>query len=503
MRHRADAREDARENARTEGVRAYAARLDPRCNSVLNRLISFLNDLGQWGYALLFVAAALECAAFLGLVVPGESLVLVGGFFATRGVFDLWTLMIVIALGAVLGDSIGYELGRHLGRTWLERYGGRVGIKSAHLDRAETFFATHGGKAVFLGRFVGFARALVPFIAGSSRMRYSRFAAYNVAGAVLWTVAFVLLGYAVGESWRVAERWIGRASAIAGGAVIVALGAVWTWHWLVRHEVGVKSRMANWTAQPRFATLRRSVAPAMEFVQDRFSNTGYLGLQLTIGVIVLTAATWLFGAVVEDVITGDPLAVLDGTVAAWLVARTTPTLNGVLGAVAAFSSPSLITGLTFIGALVAAMWRRWTWLLALVCAVAGSTLLNLLLRYVFRHTLPGSASDPITAASRYNFPDGHVVTATALYFSFAVAAAVAIRAWRWRVAVILGAMLMLVATAFARMMLGVTYLSDTLAGLAEGVAWLALSLTAVSTVARRIELGSVSAADPRAPGPSR
>lgn len=139
---------------------------------MLNHLISLLSQLGQWGYALLFVAAALECAAFLGLIVPGESLVLVAGFFATQGVFDLRAVMIVVALGAAVGDSIGYELGRHLGRPWLEHHGGRFGVTPARIDRAEEFFARHGGKAVFLGRFVGFARALVPFIAGSSRMPY-------------------------------------------------------------------------------------------------------------------------------------------------------------------------------------------------------------------------------------------------------------------------------------------------------------------------------------------
>jgi len=95
------------------------------------------------------------------------------------------------------------------------------------LDRAEAFFARHGPKAVFVGRFVGFARALVPFVAGASRMPYRRFVVYDALGAALWTVGFVLLGYALGASWRVAEQWIGRASMVLAAAAGIAVLALW------------------------------------------------------------------------------------------------------------------------------------------------------------------------------------------------------------------------------------------------------------------------------------
>ena len=194
---------------------------------MLDRLLALVTGLGHWSYLILFAAAALECAAFVGLFVPGESLVLASGFLSHQGVLELGPVMATVAVGAVVGDTIGFQLGTRLGRGWLLRHGRRLGVTPARLGRAERFFERHGPKAVFVGRFVGFARALVPFVAGTSGMNYGRFLAYNVLGAVLWTVTFVLLGYLVGASWRVAERWIGRGSLILGIVVAAVLLMLW------------------------------------------------------------------------------------------------------------------------------------------------------------------------------------------------------------------------------------------------------------------------------------
>lgn len=111
-----------------------------------------------------------------------------------------------------------------LGREWLLRHGSRFGIRKRRLRQVEVFFQRHGPKAVFFGRFIGFARALVPFVAGTSRMQYRQFLIYNALGAVLWTIGFVTLGYVLGASWQVAEKWIGGTSLIlAGVAAFVAL----------------------------------------------------------------------------------------------------------------------------------------------------------------------------------------------------------------------------------------------------------------------------------------
>lgn len=196
---------------------------------MLNYLYDLLLRLGNWAYLFVFVVAALESAAFLGLLVPGESIVLAAGFLAAHRWFDLDVLILAVFAGAVLGDNIGYKLGRYFGRPWLIEHGSRLRVQPAQLARVDAFFERHGGKAVLLGRMIGFARALVPFVAGASHLSYGRFFVYNALGAAIWSPVTVLLGYFLGESWHLAERWMGRASVIAGAALLAALLFGWLW----------------------------------------------------------------------------------------------------------------------------------------------------------------------------------------------------------------------------------------------------------------------------------
>jgi undecaprenyl-diphosphatase len=462
---------------------------------VIDQLVEHVSRLGHWSYLIFFLGAALECSAFLGLLVPGESLVLVGGFFASLGLVDLKDLIVVVAIGAILGDSVGYELGRHLGRPWLIRYGRRVGIRAAHLDRAERFFARHGGKTVFIGRFIGFLRALAPFAAGSSRMPYRSFLMFNVLGAILWASSFVLLGYFFGQSWQLAERWIGRASAIVGGTLLVLFALIWVWRWASRHEADLKRYWAVAVAHPWVVAVRPRVAPLVTFVEARLSPQGYLGLHLTLGALVLLATGWLFGAIAQDVVKGEPLTVVDAEVAAWLHAHATPGLTAAMLCITNLGAPLVVSGVAVVLALYFTWQRGWYRLLALFVVVPGGMLFNVMLQTVFHRARP-QFSDPILTVLGHGFPSGHTMAATVFYGLLAAFAVWTISAWRWRVLVVLVAGFIVLMIGFSRLYLGAHYLSDVLAGIAEGLAWLALGLTAVESLRRkRSETGSGSAAE--------
>lgn len=202
---------------------------------MLDWLLHSVEGLGPWAYLIIFVIATAESAAFLGLLAPGESIVLFAGFLAEQDVLSLKILIPVVVIGATLGDSIGYEVGRHFGRAWLLRHGRHLGVTEQHVDRAHAFFEKHGPKAVFFGRWVGFARALVPFIVGSSRMKYRTFLLYNAMAAISWGVGTLLIGYFAGASWRAVEKWIGRGGLIIGVLVVLIVGGV-VW-WRRRKEV--------------------------------------------------------------------------------------------------------------------------------------------------------------------------------------------------------------------------------------------------------------------------
>ncbi len=451
---------------------------------MLDRLIALLGPHGHWGYAVIFLGATLEASAFLGLVVPGETLVVFGGFLAAHGSFDVWRLVVVVSIGAVIGDSIGYELGRRLGRPWLLRYGHRFGLYPVHLERVDGFFARHGGKTIFLGRFVGLLRAVAPFVAGASRMPYRSFLPYNLLGGVLWSLSFVLLGYFVGESWQAAERWIGRASAIVGGAALFVFALAWLWRWLSRHEAVVRRRWADVLGHPWMVAVRRRFAPQLAFVRARLSPEAYLGLHLTVGALVLAAAAWSFGVIAQDVVRGQPLTVIDVQLSAWLHAHSTPRLTAVMRFVSDVGAPPVALGMAALVALLL-LWRRyWYWLLALVLTVPGGLLLNVFLKIAFHRQGPGFQGS-VPTLTGYSFPSSHTLAAAVLYGVLAAFGVWTLRAWRWRVLVVLVAGSLVVLIGFSRLYLGAHYPSDVLAAAAEGLAWLALCLTAVDTLRRR------------------
>jgi len=447
---------------------------------MLDYLINLVGRLGHWGYLVIFLGAMLESAAFLGLLVPGESLVIVAGFFAAQGLLDIGDLIMLVAIGAIIGDTIGYEMGFRMGRPALERYGRHFGWRNARIKRAEAFFSRHGGKAVLLGRFVGFARAVVPFLAGSARMPYRKFIPYNVLGAALWSPAMLLLGYFLGQGWKTAERWIGRASAIIGGVALFIALLAWLWRWAVRYESEIKQRWAHFLESPRTHALLDRFAPQIAFVRARLSPEGYLGLRLTVGAIVLIGASWLFGGVAEDVIAGDPLTIVDADVAQWLHAHATPLLNQWMLAITRLHGVAAITTYVLLTALYLVWKRDWYWLLCLCVTVPSGMVVNALTKLAFQRARP-SFDDPILTLSTYSFPSGHVTGVTLFYGVLAAMLIAKINAWRWRLFIVFAVFALVALVALTRIYLGVHYLSDAIAAFAEALAWLALCLTGIHT----------------------
>ena len=447
---------------------------------MLDYLINLVGRLGQWGYLAIFIVATLESAAFLGLIIPGESLVLAAGFFASLGLLDLDVVIVVVAVGAALGDSIGYEMGRRMGRPALMRCGGHVGLTNARIGKADAFFARQGSKAVFLGRFVGFARATVPFLAGASKMTYRKFLLYNVTGAALWSSAVVLLGYFIGTGWRTAQRWIGRGSAILGGILLFLLLLAWLYRWVGRHEAGIRQEWMHFLRRPLIAALRLRFTSQIGFFHARLSPSSYLGLNLTLGALVLIGASWLFGGIAEDVATGDPLTMIDVRVANWFHGHATPVLTQCMLFITNLHGPAAISVLMILAAGYLVWKRDWFWFTGLLVTVPSGMLLNVLVKYAFHRARP-VFDHPLLVVSSYSFPSGHAAGTTLFYGVLAAMLISKIAAWRSRVIIVLTTMALIFLVSLSRVYLGVHYLSDVLGGFAEAMAWLTLCLVGIHT----------------------
>jgi membrane protein DedA with SNARE-associated domain len=179
--------------------------------------------------ALVYVVVGLlvfaEAAVFVGFVLPGETAVVLGGVVASRGAIGLLPLVALVIMSAVVGDSVGYEVGRHFGGRVLQSRPLRR--HEERLDHARAFLRRRGAVAVFMGRWTAFLRAVMPGLAGLSKMPYRRFLLWNALGGIAWGTTFSLVGYLAGNSYEIVAKRIGVGGAIATVAVIAALLLVW------------------------------------------------------------------------------------------------------------------------------------------------------------------------------------------------------------------------------------------------------------------------------------
>jgi undecaprenyl-diphosphatase len=256
-------------------------------------LETLLTDLGRalgtWTYLLVGVLAFLETGAFVGLLAPGETTIIVGGVVAGQGEIDIVALIALVWVCAVAGDVTSFLLGRRLGRAFLVRHGPKVQIGPERLEQVEQFFARHGGAAVLLGRFVGIVRAVAPFLAGSGGMPLRRFLPYDILGAGLWGTTYCLLGYAFWRSLGTVLDVAEQGALALGTVIVVVVGIGWlsrflgeqanrrrVWGWLERQE---RRPVAGRLWRPAVRGLRRAV-PALRFLGNRLTPGG-LGLEFT------------------------------------------------------------------------------------------------------------------------------------------------------------------------------------------------------------------------------
>ena len=202
---------------------------------MVDRIIEFLRPYlsAPWGYVIVGAATFLENSVGAGIIVPGETLVIIGGFYARLGELSLGWVAVAACVGAILGDNVGYLIGRRFGRGFLERHGRRLFITPERLERADRYYRSHGGKTVFLGRFIPFVRSAGFLLAGVAHMRWRRFLLYDVAGAVVWGIGNAVLGYLIGASY---ERWKGYLTPVGLGILVLLAAFILGTRWWGRRR---------------------------------------------------------------------------------------------------------------------------------------------------------------------------------------------------------------------------------------------------------------------------
>lgn len=450
---------------------------------------NILSLIAQYGYLIILFGVMAESA---GVPIPGETLLIASGILVQRGSLDLGDVILFGILGAVIGDQIGYWVGREGGRPFVLRWGRYVLVTPERLTRAEGFFARHGGKAVFMARFVTGFRTFGALVAGISRMRWRTFFIYNALGGAVWATAAVLVGYFLGGSIGLVERWAGRATELL--IFMLALGAVLylTYRWVRDHPELVRGA-AERLGGERLRSLLGS--PAGLWLRRRFSPGGAYGLSLTAGLILFVLFSWAFAGITQDVLSRDPLVRVDLAILRFFHSHGEPFLTAVVVVFEAVLSPYVLLAVAVLTgtALVYSGWRSDSFEkvfagVVLLVTSSSAVALAVFLKELFDRPRP-PASLQLVQETGNGFPSATALTAlavgAAVWYLFGIRSLESrLGSWRTKARLALSVVTIVLLVGLGRIYTGAHYPSDVLAGWALGGMWASVCLTSAEVFRR-------------------
>ena len=430
----------------------------------LQSLIAWLSAHPHIALAVVFAGAVLEAVILVGTVVPGSAIVFAGGVLVGLQVLDPWWTAALAIAGAVLGDGISYSLGRRyherIRAMWpLSRFPGL-------LHRGQAYFENHGGKSVFLGRFLSPVRAIVPMIAGMSDMPPARFYAMNVLSAFAWSAAHLLPGALFGASIQLA----GAVSSRLAIAIVALVIFCWVFAKLVRwllsrgwpHVASLRDRVVQ--------IARRGSGMPSRVVLSLFDPARPESPALLTAAVLLIGGGWLFLGILEDVVAGDPLVQVDRAVYGLLQDMRTGWADSVMVAVTALGGAAVTIPVVVVVSGLLAFTRRWRTLGHWLAAAGFAELLVWAVKYTVGRPRPTAL---YSGVEQFSFPSGHAAMSITVYgfLAFLLARGKSPGA---KAVIVMCAATAIVLIAFSRLYLGVHWFSDVMASLSLGLAWVAL-----------------------------
>jgi membrane protein DedA with SNARE-associated domain/membrane-associated phospholipid phosphatase len=453
--------------------------------------------LGVWTYVLVGVLAFAESGAFVGLIVPGETALIVGGVVAGQGQIDVILLIAIAWFCAVAGDLVSLTLGHRLGRAFLVKHGPKVGITEPRIEQVERFYERRGGTAIFLGRFVGLARAIQPFLAGSSGMPARRFLPSDILAAGIMATGFCLLGYVFWHSLDKVLSLAKKGTLALGTTIAVLAGLVALVRWL--RVPDNRRRLAAWIDEhanrplvgppirAARALARRAQRPA-RFVWARLTPGDGLGLELTTLLAVASVGSFVFFGYLIVLQPVTKLTPGDVRAAHWAADLQAHWLDQLAKVVTVLGALPVAGGaLAIVAAVLIVRGHR----------VEGIALLaGIVLLYVGVHitkilTDRPRPAHPLVDANGSAYPSGHAAYATC-WVAMAVALRHAFPRLAARAALLTVGIVLAVVVGLTRIQLHVHWFSDVAGGWGLGAFVFALSGVVALSVPRAFAAAAAS-----------
>ena len=412
----------------------------------ITNLISSFQHIGYGGYWLVLLISFAESLAFVGAFVPGAVFIILAGFLSSQGYLDIRYLIWFAAIGAILGDTISYYLGTK--GTKLFKNENRF-LKANHLDMGKKFFEKHGNKSIFLGRFVGLLRPIIPFVAGISGMNKKFFLFWNILSGFLWSASNLLLGYFFGENIGNIEAWSGRLGIYI--LIIILLGIL-TWFYVKKTHI--------FTA----------------FLNHRLDRKKITGLPLTIMFIAFVYFLFLLVGLIRGVLTSDLVVNVDNRIEIFFYTFRNPNLINFFLWITLLGKGIIVISIAFISSIILWLTEKRVYIFSLWLTITGSALISFLGKILINRPRPGGLI-PFYQEPSLSFPSGHATIAVALYgFIIYVIWKNHTQLKYKNISLFIG-LTIIILIGLSRLYLGVHFLSDIIGGYFIGLLWLIAVIT--------------------------
>jgi undecaprenyl-diphosphatase len=391
--------------------------------------------LGQWGYVIVLIFSIVESIPLIGLAIPGGVIVIAAGFFVKIGILDLIPTIIIVSVGAFIGDTVAYYLGRCFGYSFLVRMGKYIFFKPAHFEKAKIVLQAHPRKAIMGGRLHALTRAIIPFAAGSADIKSSLFLPFAAISAVVWATANIVVGLIFGQGFQVASKYLGVIFFVAFGLSILV---IYSYQFISR-----------FTERNRHIIHRFQIYP----------------------LLINLVSIYVVAKISESVLAGAHVSKFDILVNHFFQKIHSPFLTDFFVAITSFATP---TNLTIVGCVLAGylMYRhRWYYLALLPASLFAGVISDSILKKMMHVARP---LFPLVPTTDFSFPSGHATVAVIFFVLIAYFFKNSIKPIFWRRLYIAVCALAAIAVCVSRLYLGAHWLSDVLAGIALGVFWVTL-----------------------------
>ena len=443
-------------------------------NSFLNSIYPIIQQSGFWGYWFILLIAFLESLVIIGVFLPGTTAIAFMGFFASKGFFNVEMLILFSTVGSMLGDFVSYYLGKKGKILFKSKFD-----KSELFVKGEKFIEKHGGKSIFLGRFIAGVKPVMPFAAGVLKMKMKRFVTWEIITCASWSAAYILLGFFCGRAINFIEAWSARIGVIVVVALIFAIIVYLSRRFLIKKGKAMFSLLKSAAISVKETLLENSFVTkhikGVHVITERFSVKKFRGLPLTLLAVAFMCAGLLFFGITKGIVKSQAIVDLDMNIKNLLYFYRDPYLVKGFIWVTTMGEWEVVVGGSAVLLAIFLLWKKKEYILPFLIILVGSNLFQYIGKLIVERARPGSVA--AISEAGFSFPSGHSTTEVAFYGFLTYFLIKSLDNWQNKINFFFIGIIAILAIGFSRMYLGVHFFSDVIGGFLVGLMWLIIGTT--------------------------